>query len=184
MAIKINQTVGRDDVNAELYKDYIITVIDGIEKGIFFRSPIQSVHFDAIGWGDELFNAQSYQRAIKNPLRRAYEFIIGNGKILENIEEWAKDDRWGGFYGNILCFPIYFKRKYCKLEAKALDGGDIKKVVSYGYESEFNVCAGNCHKETTTITLKNGEQVKIKRKGVYKFTYLHVIKDIIDTGKI
>lgn len=132
----------------ENFKGYIISTEEGIEKGIFFRNPLQKVYFDA--YEDEpILSAWEYLDRIKNPIRRIYEILIGNGKIVKNIEEWSKDMSWGGFTGNILCSPIYFKRRYRKLKAipdgsnNNNNNNNIQEINSYGYESEFNSCAEN-----------------------------------------
>lgn len=164
------------------YKGYVITSEEGIEKGIFFRNPLQKVDFDA--YGDEpILSAWKYLDRIKNPIRRMYEILIGNGKIIQNIEEWSKDIDWGGFTGNILCPPIYFKRNYRKLKAVSNDSNNnIQEINSYGYESEFNICAGDCVIERTVIKTKSGKRIKLKQYDQYNFTYEHIIKGVIDTN--
>lgn len=117
-------------------------------------------------------------------IRRVYEILIGNGKIVKNIKDWSENMNWGGFNGNILCFPIYFKKQYRKLNAVSCNGDNIQEIVSYGYESEFNTCSGDCVMEKTVVYMKNGKKIKIKRKEQYHFTYEHIIKDAIDTGII
>ncbi len=164
------------------YKEYVINTEEGKEKGLFFRNPLQKVGFDGY-YDDSMFSAWKYKKDIKNPIRRLYEILIGNGKIVKNIDEWAENSDFGGFTGNILCFPIYFKRKYRKLVAYSCGNGNIQKIVSYGFESEFNECGGDCDIEKTDILLKNGKHIRIKRKEQYHYTYEHIIKEIIDTEK-
>lgn len=165
------------------YKGYVISTEEGKEKGLFFRNPLQKVSFDAY-YDDPILSAWKYIKDIENPIRRLYEILIGNGNIVRNIKEWSENCDWGGFNANIICFPIYFKREYRKLVAHSCESDNIQKIVSYGYESEFNMCAGECDMEKTVIHLKNGKNIRIKRKEQYHFTYEHIIKKIIDTGII
>lgn len=139
------------------YKGYIINTEEGTEKGLFFRSPIQKVRFDAY-YDRPKMSAWKYLHDIKNPLRRIFEILIGNGIIVKNIKEWSKESDWGGFTGNILCCPIYFKREYRRLNAVSSGSDDIQKINSYGYESEFETCSGNCNMEKTVIKMKNGKK--------------------------
>ena len=165
------------------YKGYVISTEEGIEKGIFFRNPLQKVEFDA--YCDEpILSAWKYLDDIKNPIRRIYEIVIGNKNIVHNITKWSKDMNWAGFTANIICFPIYFKREYRKLRAISSNKNNIKEIVSYGYESEFNMCGGNCDVEYTTIKLRNGKVMKFKRNEQYHFTYEYKVKEIIDTGNV
>ena len=161
------------------YKGYVITTDEKTEKGIFFRSPIQKAEFD--DYGNHPRNAWKYVDGIKNPLRRFYEILIGNGKIVKNINKWANELDFGGFRGNILCSPIYFKREYRKLTAISCRNHDICEIKSYGYESEFNNCAGACHMERTTIRLKHGRTVRYRKKKHFHYTYEHIVKKIIDS---
>ena len=165
------------------YKGFVISTEEGEEKGIFFRNPLQKADFDAY-YDRPIFSAWKYLNDIKNPIRRLYEILIGNGNIVKNIKSWSEDMNWGGFNGNILCFPIYFKREYRKLTAHCCASGNIAKIESYGYESEFNSCGGDCHIEKTVIHLSNGKSIRIKRKEQYHFTYEYIVKEIIDTDII
>lgn len=165
------------------YKGYVISTEEGTEKGVFFRNPLQKVSFDA-HYDDLILSAWKYIKDIENPIRRLYEILIGNGNIVRNIKEWSKNCDWGGCNANILCFPIYFKREYRKLVAYSCESGNIQKIVSYGYESKFNMCAGKCDMEKTVIHLKNRKPIRIKLKEQYHFTYEHIIKEIIDIGII
>ena len=164
------------------YNGYVIYTNGAEERGLFFRSPLQKVRFET--FYDDTFSAWDYLNRIKNPIRRLYEILIGNGKILRKIDNWSKNANWAGFMGNILCSPIYFKREYRKLTAYSCgnDNGSIQKIVSYGYESNFNICCRDCEIEKTVMHLKNGRTIKTKRRGSYYFTYEHIIKEIIDSG--
>ena len=79
-----------------------------------------------------------------------------------------------------MCCPIYFKREYRKLKALSVNEDNIQSIVSYGYEGEYNDCAGNCVVEKTIIILKNGKRIKKKIRGSYKYTYERMVKEIID----
>lgn len=165
------------------YKGYVISTEEGTEKGLFFRSPLQKVSFDAY-YDEPKMSAWKYLHDIKNPFRRFFEILIGNGNITKNIKEWSNDADWGGFTGNILCCPIYCKREYRRLNAVSSGSDDIQEINSYGYEGEFEICNGHCNIEKTVIKMKNGKKIRIKRGESYHFTYEHLVKEIIDTGVV
>lgn len=164
------------------HNSYVITTNEGTEKGLFFRSPIQKVTFDAY-YDRPRFSAWKYLDQIKNPIKRIYEYLLGNRRIVKNINKWPEDWNWGGFNANILCSPIYFKREYRTLSVSSTDPNtNIQSIESYGYESEFNFCAGDCKLEKTIITLKTGKRLKFKKTEQYHFTYKHIIERILDDG--
>lgn len=164
------------------YKGYVISTEEGIEKGVFFRNPLQKIRFD-VYYDDPKMSGWKYLHNINNPFRRFFEILIGNGNIVKNVKEWSNDVEWEGFTGNILCCPIYFKRKYKKLNAVSGGSDDIQEINSYGYESIFEKCVGSCDKENTTIKMNSGKKIKIKRRS-YHFTCEYIIEKIIDTGII
>lgn len=174
------------------YKGYIIATQEGVQKGIFFRSPLQRVSFDAYGENvPDKISAWKYLNAIKNPIRRFYEILIGNRKIVSTIDQMANRCDWGGFNANILCSPIYFKREFRRLSAYSCIDSNIKRIESYGYEGIYNICAGDCKVERTKIyiarrfaTFSNTRIVRIKRFNTYYYTYKHIAKEIIDSGYI
>ena len=161
------------------YKNYVIDTESGTERGIFFRNPIQKVNFDAY-YDKPTLSAWKYADDIKNPLRRLYEIILGNSSIVNNIEKWKEEMNWAGFSANILCCPIYFKRDYRKLKAVSVGSDNIQMIESYGYEGEWNDCAGYCDVEKTIIALKNGKKIRKKRNESYHYTYEHIVEKIID----
>lgn len=165
------------------YKGYVIIIEKGVEKGIFFRSPLQKVFFDAY-YGETKLSAWKYANSIGNPIRKFYEILIGNGRYVKNIKQWLDDIDFAGFHGNIMCFPIYFKREYRKLVAQSCGNDNIQKIESYGYESEFEYCGGCCDIEKTIFHLSNGKSIRIKRRKTFHFTYMHIIEQIINTGII
>lgn len=168
----------------ENHKSYVIETEEGEEKGIFFRSPIQKVSFDAYH-DTPMFSPWKYKVSIQNPIRRFYEILIGNGNIVKNINKWIEMCDFGGFDGNILTFPIYFKRKYRKLRAVSTCSDDnIYEIKSYGFESPYEICSGACDTEKTIVKLKNGKRIKIKRHQYYNYTYSHIIERVIDSGVI
>lgn len=172
------------EVNITNYKGYIITTEEGEEKGIFFRNPLQKVLFDTCGYGN--FSAYEYSNRIKNPIRRFYEILIGNRKTLKELQKFLNRVDCAGFFGNKLCSPIYFQRKYRKLTAVYADDGNpsITEIRSYGYESEFNYCDGACHLERTKVSLKNGKVMRLKAREYFHFTFKHIVEEVIDTGVI
>lgn len=168
------------------YKNYTIATEEGNQRGIFFRNPLQKVDFIVIygNEADDKVSAYKYMYDIKNPIRRLYEILIGNGNIVKNIAKWADHDNFGGFSANILQFPVYFNREYRKLTAYSCGDDNIQKIESYGYEKEYNICSGACDVERTRFYLKNGKTIKIKKNEYYRFTYEHIVKEVIDTGVI
>jgi hypothetical protein len=168
-----------------IHNNHLITTEEGSKFGIFFRSPIQKVSYDAYYADYSKTSAWTYKSKIKNPIRRLYEIIIGNKSIVDHIEEWSQSIDWGGFTANKLMSPIYFKREYRYLKAESGDPNDlIQKIVSYGYEGPYNYCSGACHIERTKITLKNGKRVRLKVKDRYKYTYVHIIEEMLSSGNI
>ena len=165
------------------YKNFVIKSEEGIEKGLFFRSPIQKVDFGT--WDEDKFNAYTYLSKIKNPLFKFMEILKGNRNIVDNIEGWAEEDNgdWAGFKANVLCLPIYFSRVFRRLEAisQTLDT-NIQIIKSYGYESQFNKCGGSCVIEKTVFKLKNGKKIKVSKPGNFKYTYEFKIEEVIDSG--
>lgn len=171
--------------SVSMHKGYFFFTLEhGKEKGIFFRSPIQKIEF--VDYGYDKYNPYKYLSAIKNPIKRFYEILIGNGNTVKNLDSWVEDENFAGFEGNILCSPIYFSRFYkrLKVESVANKNSYIRKMVSYGYESEFETVSGGCKIEKTTFLLNNGKKVKFKKRGRYYFTYNHIVREIIDSGII
>lgn len=170
--------------NVKNYKNFVIHTEEGVEKGIFFRSPIQTIDFSA--WTEEKkFDAWCYLSKVKKSFFRFFEILKGNSNIVNNIEKWSENDDWAGFRANILCFPIYFERRYRKLTAKSTSNDtNIQSIKSYGYESPYNTCNGNCVVEKTIITLKNGKKIKTKTPENYNFTYRFKVEKIIDSDNI
>jgi hypothetical protein len=145
------------ETNVKNYKDFVISTEKGTEKGIFFRSPIQKVYFDAY-YDEDTFSAWEYKTRIKNPLVKFIEILKGNKHIVHNINQWADEDNWAGFDANILRSPIYFWREYRKLTAEsASPDTNIKSINSYGFESQYNTCGGSCKIEKTIFTEKRKE---------------------------
>lgn len=174
-----------NEVNVANYKDYTIMTINTTEKGIFFRSPIQAIDKDTYA-EDEFYSAWAYREQLKaSKFKRFYEKLIGNKKVVDNIEKWSESMDWGGCRVNILASPIYFKRKMRKLIAICTNPDcNIQKIESYGYESQWNYCGGACVVEKTIITLKNGKKMRVTRNDYYHFTYEHIIEEIIGKGVI
>lgn len=165
------------------YKDYVINTESGVESGIFFRSPIQRIEYDAYDYDCEQ-SAWRYLHLLENPIRKLFEIALGNLCVVKHIEKWADECDWGGVTVNKLCIPIYFKREYRKLHAISQGDNNIKEIFSYGYESPFELCAGGCDKELTKIIFKSGKSIKIKKVSSYNYTYEHIIKEIIDSGNV
>jgi len=172
------------DTIVENYKNFVIKAEEGIERGLFFRSPIQKVEFGT--WDEDELNAYTYLSKIKNPLFRLKEILIGNRNIISNIERWAEEDNgdWAGFKANILCLPFYFNRVFRRLEAisQSLDT-NIQVIKSYGYESQYNKCGGSCMVERTVFKLRNGK-IKVSKPESFNYTYRHKVEEIINSDNV
>lgn len=184
-----------EEANVTGYKDFSIYYKSYNRHGIFFRSPIQLAHF-SIGYPylskRKEFSVWDYAEKIKNPFRRFFEILIGNKNIVDNLPTWieeydsGKNDEngeWVGFSANILCSPIYFYRQERMLEAVNVNPESTNRIISiksHGYESEFNQVTGNCVVEVTKIEWRSGKKDKTKKWNSYKYTYPHIIEDLID----
>lgn len=173
------------EIRTTIYGAYAITAEEGTQKGIFFRNPVQKVSYDAYYCNHPATSAWTYLKKIKNPIRRLYEILIGNGNIVKSIDQWAQNDNWAGFRANKLMSPVYFVREYRKLRAKSTRESDtIQKVYSYGYEGPYNDCCGACHIERTCIVLRDGSKIRMKKKDYYHYTYIHIIEAMLASGTI
>lgn len=163
------------------HNSYVIHTEEGVERGLFFRSPIQKVEYtDYCVDGSQ--SAWAFLDRLKSPLRRLVERIIGNGKIVKHGKEWAGQYNFGCFLANKLCFPVYFKRVYRSLVALSQNPDDnIQEVRAKGYESEYNVCSGCCVIERTTIRTKSGKKIKAVIREKYHYTYRHIVEKMLDT---
>lgn len=164
------------------YKNYVIHTEEGVKRGIFFRNPIQKVNYST--WEESKLSAWAYLHKIKNPLKKSFEKMLGNKKIIENIDKWSESCDWAGFHANILCVPVYFQRPYRRLKAISTGDDNISSIVSEGYESEFEDCSGHCTIEKTTISLRNGKNIRVKRINSYNYTYAYIVEKIIDSGTV
>lgn len=165
------------------HKDYTITTSDILKKGIFFRNPVQPITKDTYA-EDEFYSAWAYLNKLRgSKVFRIVNILLGNKRVVDNIEEWSKHDNWGGCTVNILASPIYFSRQERTLTAICLNPDcNIQKIESHGYESQYNIINGNCDIEKTTITLKNGKKLHMTRHDTYHFTYEYTISNGIDKG--
>lgn len=160
---------------------YTIKTTEGVQRGLYFRSPIQKVEFST-DYEISTFSAYEYVDRIKSPIQRAFQILIGNRRIVSNVNKWEKDDdgSWAGFFANIVCCPVYFKRNYRKLNAYSNSSADnIQSIVSYGYEGQWENCAGACKIENTKILLKTGKVLKERCSEYFQYTYAHKVEEMI-----
>lgn len=178
----------KHDIDTRNIDTYTVISAKYTAHGIFFRNPIQKVCRDAYYVGfvkddSRVMNAYRYMDAIKNPIRRFYEILLGNGDVVRNIEKWSQDIDFAAVTTKMLCSPIYFRREERSLIAIDTSGQqNISEIRSRGYESEFETCSGCCEKEWTTIKLKGLKGCKkIRRvcRGHYCYTYFTTIKDLV-----
>lgn len=164
-------------------KNYSMFYDEGSEYGIFLRSPIQKKYFEiySCNLNDDIDRyVYSVQR---NPLRRLWEKIIGNSKLIKDIGKWINDDL-PGFEVKVLTSPIYFKREYQALLVTLNNPKDkinIFSVDSYGYHNDKYISySGECDKEVTKISYKDGTVNKsIRRHEDYRFTYPHIVEKML-----
>lgn len=170
------------------YKNYVIQMREGTQRGLFFRSPIQKVAYDAYYGSDSPngFCSWSFLNRLKKSLGfRLFQRLLGNSHVVDNIESWSEGMDWAGFSANILCFPIHFKREFRALTAQSQNADDnIQSVHSWGYESEFENCSGGCAKEITLFKMRNGKTIREVKKENYCYTYSHIIENLIDGKKV
>lgn len=136
-------------------------------KGIFFRSPIQSVDYD--WYGD--FSSPMYPQGINKIL---------NLFRIKRAKKHAESDNAAGFRFLEFCCPIYFKRTI--REMITIPASAILKIHSKGYEPYKNNCSGACVEEVTTITYMVGkrvEKITIVSPERYNFAYRHVIAKMV-----
>lgn len=157
--------------------NYTIHTEEGIERGLFFRCPIQKIHYDHCS---EKYSPHIFQSKLKNPVFRFFQSVIGNKKVVDNVDSWMNEFDFCGFKANIMCSPVYFNRKYQRLVAYTNGRSEVHSIVSFGYEGQYNICDGKCDCEKTTIYLKNKHTIKERRKGEYHYTYQHISEKILE----
>lgn len=176
------------EIDIRRHKNFMVSTESYTQTGVFFRFPIQKVSFDGY-YGGSKFDCYKYLESLKNPVRRVFEILIGNKRVVEHGNEWADEDGFAGFSANILCSPVYFKRECRKLEAVRVscDGSlspSIESIKSWGYEGEFNGVSGRCELEKTVVTLNNGKKFKFKKTDQYHFTYYHIVQKVLNSDLI
>lgn len=136
-------------------------------KGIFFRSPIQSVDYD--WYGD--FHSPMYPQGFNKIL---------NLFRIKRAKKHAETENACGFRFLEWCSPIYFTRNV--REMLTIPASSILKIHSKGYEPYKNGCAGACVEEVTTITYIVGtkvEKITIVSPERYNFAYRHVLAKMV-----
>lgn len=167
---------------------YTIITRDYREYGIFFRSPIQKVHYNTYCNNHPLSAYEFANRVVKSTIYAIYQTLIGNGKVLKQLPDMVDRLDWAGFEANKLCFPIYFSRNCRSLKCILNDPerieNNILSVSSYGFEDRWETVNGGCKVERTKIKLKSGKTIRRKKFNSYHYTFAHVIKELITTGNI
>lgn len=166
----------------EVYKGFVFHTEEGIERGIFFRNPIQRIDFSAdmdISEDWNKIDAYAYIDKLKNPFKAFVEILIGNKHVVDHVKEWADDWNFAGFSANVVLSPIYFKRNYRELRMDATSkDAPVQRVRSYGFEKPYNFCGGACSVEKTKVWI--GETripQSMKANEQYNYTYMHIIKE-------
>lgn len=183
--------MGRISKNSEYIhygatNNYIIFTDEGMETGIFFRSPIRKITYEVYPYSSEHFSLAIFAQDCKDSiLFRIYQYILGNKELVKSVmkEDLFKDPYLFGMEGNIVISPIYFKRKYRALDIINMnDDIPINYISSFGYEDEYNMIAGYCTKETTVIHHKyKKKETRLRTGNKYLYTYLHIAKELIKT---
>ncbi|MDD3172142.1 MAG: hypothetical protein PHF63_00485 [Herbinix sp.] len=165
-----------------VFEHYIINAEEKEEYGVFFRLPITKVEVSDSGY--KQLSPWSFIKKLKeNVLFRLFHLMINRRITLDLLKNGMGDDCCG-FYINKFVSPIYFKRSYRRTVARAMKPDlEIESIVSYGYESEYEVVCGRCVVEKTIIKTTNGTR-KIINKGEYKFTYIHNMTEFLRGERI
>ena len=167
--------------------NYIIFTDEGIQTGIFFRSPIRKITYEVYPYSSEHFSLAIFAQDCKDSrLFRIFQYLIGNRKIIKTIMEEKDlflDQDLFGIEGNILISPIYFKRNYRALDIINMnDDIPIEYISSFGYDDKYNRVSGYCSKETTVIHHKyKKKETRLRTGNKYLYTYLHIAKELIKT---
>lgn len=163
-----------------------------IQKGIFLRSPIQKIETstdsDLVNWKSsswetiKVLHEKSFRGFI---LRFVNPEIVKKGRLYKKWKFITKE--WGaeGFSCNFIVSPIYTSRIVRSLDVVAINPDEkILELHSWGYESEFNDCAGQCEKEFTRIlknTYKGNKWFSFQSNNgkSYQYIYQHKVEEII-----
>lgn len=165
----------------EKEEGFIITTNTGVARGLFFRLPVQTLDLEY--WIKGKRSLTRYTEVIKNPTRRIFEILIGNGSVIKNINKWEEEQDFGGVRIRTLCLPFYFKRNFRQLKAISTNKNSaIERIISYGYDDEFVYVSGECIKEKTKIIPRSGKIWNVVRKDTYQYTYRNMVKQILKAG--
>lgn len=144
--------------------DNVFIENNGIQNGIFFRSPIQRVMYD---WMN-----------LYGPHWPNWFHWILNIFLFHKAKEHEKKENAAGFWFYEFALPIYFKRKFRSLEYVSQD----LCISSYGYEGYKEYCSGHCKVEKTKMIFTIGNEKIVKhfvRNNEYHYTYKHVVQKFI-----
>ena len=173
-------------IGRSILKNENVTIehAEGIETGLFFRKPIQRVQITTDSYGNESrsgyhHSVYIYMKRCKNPIRKLYEYILGNKESIRQIILNQDDISFYGVKVNVLCSPIYFSRRFRSLKAISENPRSLVfGVESKGYESNFNLVSGACVVEKSTIDYADGHAEKQVSKGKYDLTYPYSVKEM------
>ena len=166
--------------------NYIIFTDEGVQTGVFFRSPIRKVTYEVYPYSSEYFSLVIFAQNCKDSrLFRIFQYIIGNRELVKSVmkEDLFKDQDLFGIEGNILISPIYFKRNYRALDIINInDDIPIEYISSFGYDDKYTRVSGICIKETTVIHHKyKKKEIRLRTGNKYLYTYLYIAKELIKT---
>lgn len=149
-------------------KQYHHTKFNGIQQGIFFRSPFQQFDIDLydghISW---------LWKPWQNPL--LFICNLGKNKQYRNIINNGYNA--AGIRVRTITSPIYFKRKIRTAIVEFIDHPIYQSISVFGEEPYKNRCSGACIVEKTIFTLRSGKKVKYKRYGNFHYWYEHILKE-------
>lgn len=164
------------------FNGYCIIVNSGIETGIFFRPMVRKMMYTTSPEINTLKCKERDNDLVRYILRskrsilfRLYNRLIGNGwyisKIMkkdnyerinqnEYVEDYQHEDQWL----NVLCLPVYFRRRYKRLMCTSLSKDDnVQYIFATSYSDEY-MAENTVVKEVTSIKFANGDIGNSTRK--------------------
>lgn len=151
---------------------------EGIEKGVYFRFPLQKVYKESFSFNDENECVSGWRnRAIKQVI----PFLL-NIRMWFKCKEWLEEDDFAGIRVKELCSPIYFIRKVRTATHKILNHPFITEINVYGYEPYKNYCAGAAEREVTIIKFKDNSKNRVVKYEKFHYVYAHVVEQELKQG--
>lgn len=139
-----------------------------IEKGIFFRSPIQKVQV-------ETYLGEAYSW-VDNAKRLVIPYLLNMDKY-SHFKEIIEDDDLAGLVVRVFASPIYFKRYVRTAIHKFKNHPDgLLEIRVFGEEPFKNNCSGACICEKAIFVFDNEKKETVKTYGSFHYYYKHVVE--------